>query len=195
MCCIGNFLLQIFTHEGFVKACPVGLTDSYIYIYVIIIMTDSSSGRKGVTSNRTGGVLMSNSGKVDTVQRQAHQPNTSNSGKVDTVQRQAHQPNSGKVDTVQRQAHQPNSAQAVKAVETVASGTAQPQVAARGSSEQATEAQDAVRAEWDTSHMMESSWKDLHYGDILLQTVILKSLQCTFLAFSVLLKQNPVKKK
>ena len=110
-------------------------------------MTDSSSGRKGVTSNRTGGVLMSNSGKVDTVQRQAHQPNTSNSGKVDTVQRQAHQPNSGKVDTVQRQAHQPNSAQAVKAVETVASGTAQPQAAARGSSEQATEAQDAVRAE------------------------------------------------
>ena len=101
-------------------------------MYVIIIMTDSSSGRKGVTSNRTGGVLMSNSGKVDSVQRQAHQPNTSNSGKVDTVQRQA---------------HQPNNAQAVKAVETVASGTAQPQAAARGSSEQATEAQDAVRAE------------------------------------------------
>ena len=101
-------------------------------MYVIIIMTDSSSGRKGVTSNRTGGVLMSNSGKVDTVQRQAHQPNTSNSGKVDTGQRQA---------------HQPNNAQAVKAVETVASGTAQPQAAARGSSEQAPEAQDAVRAE------------------------------------------------
>ena len=28
MFCIGNFLLQIFALEGFVKACPVGLTDS-----------------------------------------------------------------------------------------------------------------------------------------------------------------------
>ena len=155
----------------------------------------SNSGKVDTVQRQAHQPNTSNSGKADTVQRQAHQPNTSNSGKVDTVQRQAHQPNSGKVDTVQRQAHQPNSAQAVKAVETVASGTAQPQAAARGSSEQATEAQDAVRAEWDTSHMMESSWKDLHYGDILLQTVILKSLPCTFLAFSVLLKQNPVKKK
>ena len=80
-------------------------------------MTDSSSGRKGVSSNRPGDVLVSNSGKVDTGQRQAHQPNTS------------------------------NSAQTVKPVETIGSGTAQPQAAARGSSEQATEAQDAIRAE------------------------------------------------
>ena len=110
-------------------------------------MTDSSSGRKGASSNRPGDVLVSNSGKVDTGQRQAHQPNTSNRGKVDTGQRQAHQPNTS------------NSAQTVKPVETIGSGTAQPQAAARGSSEQATEAQDAIRAEWDTSHTTESSWK------------------------------------
>ena len=29
MFCIGNFLLQFFALEDFVKACPVGLTDSY----------------------------------------------------------------------------------------------------------------------------------------------------------------------
>ena len=34
MFCIGNILLQNFALEGFVKACPVGLTDSYIYIYI-----------------------------------------------------------------------------------------------------------------------------------------------------------------
>ena len=26
MFCIGNILLKVFAHEGFVKACPVGLT-------------------------------------------------------------------------------------------------------------------------------------------------------------------------
>ena len=30
MFCIENLLLQIFALEGFVKACPVSLTDSYI---------------------------------------------------------------------------------------------------------------------------------------------------------------------
>ena len=36
-CFIGNFLLEIFTLKGFVKACPVSLTDSYktdLYTYV-----------------------------------------------------------------------------------------------------------------------------------------------------------------
>ena len=37
MSCSGNLLLRIFAIEGFVKACPVGLTDSYkIYIYLYI---------------------------------------------------------------------------------------------------------------------------------------------------------------
>ena len=36
-CFMGNFLLEIFTFKGFVKACLVGLTDVYktdIYTYV-----------------------------------------------------------------------------------------------------------------------------------------------------------------
>ena len=34
MFCSENVLLQIFALEGFAKACPVGLTDSYQYIYI-----------------------------------------------------------------------------------------------------------------------------------------------------------------
>ena len=33
MFCIGNLLFQIFALEGFVKACPVGLTDSHKFLH------------------------------------------------------------------------------------------------------------------------------------------------------------------
>ena len=49
MFCIGNLLLQIFALEDFVKACPVGLTDSYktyisIYIYILTCVETSDFG-------------------------------------------------------------------------------------------------------------------------------------------------------
>ena len=62
MFCIGNVLLQIFAHEGFVKACPVGLTsDSYktvwcpgvtesfafsVYIHSVIYMRERERERE-----------------------------------------------------------------------------------------------------------------------------------------------------
>ena len=47
MFCIGDFLLQIFALEGFVKAFPVGLTDSYKYIYIIFSTSLSLAGNSG----------------------------------------------------------------------------------------------------------------------------------------------------
>ena len=54
MFCIGNFLLQIFTLEGFVKACPVVLTD-YYKTYEFWFCTQIQRGFVGISqADRAG---------------------------------------------------------------------------------------------------------------------------------------------
>ena len=48
MFCIGNFLLQIFALEGFVKGGPVGLTDSELYMVPVVVCSVSRAFKKRV---------------------------------------------------------------------------------------------------------------------------------------------------